>query len=96
MNVVAEMCIAPGSTTSSRMVCPLDGVHELEPSTIGAQSELLRHEVRRIVDRRLPGPEHCAPIAVGVVLERATPVPTQPIEAGPKFEGHADAGNVVE
>ncbi len=71
-------------------------VDELEPPTVRAQTELLRHEIGRLVDVGFPHAEHGPAIAVGIVLERAATEPAQPIEARREFERDADAGDVVE
>ncbi len=71
-------------------------VDELEPAAVGAQPELLRHEVRRLVDVGFPDAQDCATIAVRVVLERPSTEVAQTVEARRKFERHADAGEVVE
>ena len=71
-------------------------IDELEPTAVGAQTELLGHQVRRLVGGGFPHSDRRSRVAVGVVLARTSPEPPQHRELGRQRERDADARQIMQ
>jgi len=82
-------CIDPESS-------PVRRADDLHPTTIGAKTELLRDDVRKLIGGRFPDAEKSTRISVRHVFQRSSAVPPQSIEAFGELEGDTDTREIDE